>query len=313
MDDALRHRIQDLVSKNEVLLFMKGTRHFPQCGFSSQVVAILNELGPKYETVNILADGALRDGMKEFSSWPTFPQLYVKGAFVGGCDIVKEMHGSGELGTLLGSAGSAEGARPPSIEISEGAARAFRDAVGDSPEDVLRLEVTPDFQYDLHVGPKVTGDVEVKSGGGITLHVAAGSAGRADGMRIDFVTDAKGAGFKIENPNEPPRVKSLSVEDLKAWLDARGRGEKRFELLDVRPDAERTLASIAGAKPLGPETEQSLADASKDTALVFHCHHGMRSRNAAEHFLRQGFKNVYNVEGGIDAWSQRVDPTVSRY
>ncbi len=114
MDESTRKQIEELVSKNQVLLFMKGTRHFPQCGFSSQVVAILNELGPKYETVNILAEGGLRDGMKEFSSWPTFPQLYVKGAFVGGCDIVREMHPSGELAALLGG----EGPKPPAITVT---------------------------------------------------------------------------------------------------------------------------------------------------------------------------------------------------
>src|ERR1700677_381665 len=102
MEESLRKRIAELVSKNELLLFMKGTRNFPQCGFSSQVVGILNELGPKYETVNILAEGELRDGMKEFSSWPTFPQLYVKGSFVGGCDIVKEMYAAGGLQKLVG-------------------------------------------------------------------------------------------------------------------------------------------------------------------------------------------------------------------
>src|SRR5580704_17186991 len=143
MEESLRKRIADLVARNEVLLFMKGTRHFPQCGFSSQVVGILNELGPKYETVNILAEAELRDGMKEFSSWPTFPQLYVKGSFVGGCDIVREMHANGELRALLG----AEPAKPPKIAVTEAAARAFREALSDAGDAVLRLEITPEFQY----------------------------------------------------------------------------------------------------------------------------------------------------------------------
>ena len=163
MDEPLRKRIAELVTKNDVLLFMKGTRHFPQCGFSSQVVGILNELGPKYETVNILKEAELRDGMKEFSSWPTFPQLYVKGSFVGGCDIVREMHASGELRALLG----AEPAHAPKIAVTDAAARAFRDASGGAGEgDVLRLEITPEFQYDLHVAPKEASDLEVRAEGG---------------------------------------------------------------------------------------------------------------------------------------------------
>ena len=81
---------------------MKGTRHTPQCGFSAQVVQILDGLLPQYETINVLADSAIRDGIKEYSSWPTIPQLYVGGEFVGGCDIVKELYASGELEQKLG-------------------------------------------------------------------------------------------------------------------------------------------------------------------------------------------------------------------
>jgi monothiol glutaredoxin len=309
MDESLRQRIADLVSKNEVLLFMKGTRNFPQCGFSQQVIGILNELGPKYETVNILADEGLRTGMKEFSSWPTFPQLYVKGSFVGGCDIVREMHASGELRQLLGAAPE----KAPSIDITDAAARAFREALGEANGEVLRLEITPEFQYDLHVGPKEAGDVEVKTGSGVTVFVQGASARRADGLRIDFAMQGGSGGFKMENPNEPPRVKSMDAEALKTWLDKRARGEAKLELLDVRTEREHDIAEIEGARMLTREVEEELGRGDKSAMLVFHCHHGVRSRAAAEHFLRQGFRNVWNLEGGIDAWSQKVDARVPRY
>ncbi len=317
MDESLRTRIQELVSKNQVLLFMKGTRHFPQCGFSAQVIGILNELGPKYETVNILAEPSLREGMKEFSSWPTFPQLYVGGSFVGGCDIVREMHASGELAPLLGGGPSAA-PKGPAIALSPSAAHAFRDALGgggDEGDEVVRLEITPEFQYDLQIAPRERGDVEVKTDEGITICVAASSAGRADGLRIDFVSEAgeAGGGFKLVNPNEPPRVKSMTAGALKAWLDKRARGAAKLELFDVRPQGERDVASIEGAKMLTQETEAGLADADRDAMLVFHCHHGVRSRAAAEHFVREGFRNVWNLEGGIEAWSADVDPSVPRY
>ena len=94
-------RIRDEIGKHDVLLFMKGTPVFPQCGFSAAVVEVLSELGVKFKGVNVLADDALRNGIKHFSNWPTIPQLYVKGEFVGGCDIVMEMFQSGELETLL--------------------------------------------------------------------------------------------------------------------------------------------------------------------------------------------------------------------
>ncbi len=94
-------RIRDEIGKNDVLLFMKGTPVFPQCGFSAAVVECLSELGVKFHGVNILVDPELRQGIKDFSQWPTIPQLYVKGEFVGGCDIVREMFESGELEQLL--------------------------------------------------------------------------------------------------------------------------------------------------------------------------------------------------------------------
>ena len=95
------YRIRDEIGKNDVLLFMKGTPVFPQCGFSAAVVEVLSELGVKFHGINILVDPELRDGIKQFSQWPTIPQLYVKGEFVGGCDIVREMFQAGELQSLM--------------------------------------------------------------------------------------------------------------------------------------------------------------------------------------------------------------------
>src|SRR3954470_13632472 len=102
LDESLRAQLDELVNKNRVVLFMKGTRRTPQCGFSSRVVGILDELLPAYETVDVLSSPELRDGIKEYSSWPTIPQLYVDGKFVGGCDIVREMHAAGDLAATLG-------------------------------------------------------------------------------------------------------------------------------------------------------------------------------------------------------------------
>ena len=100
-------RIREEVTGNDVVLFMKGTPVFPQCGFSATVVQVLSHLGLKFKGVDILADPAIRTHLKEFSDWPTFPQLYVKGEFVGGCDIVREMYQSGELQDLLKQKGVA--------------------------------------------------------------------------------------------------------------------------------------------------------------------------------------------------------------
>ena len=103
MSDA-RSRIDDIVKKDDIVLFMKGTALFPQCGFSSRAIAILDRLGATYQTVDVLQDPEIRQGIKEYSDWPTVPQLYVKGEFVGGSDIMMEMFESGELQQLLGEA-----------------------------------------------------------------------------------------------------------------------------------------------------------------------------------------------------------------
>jgi monothiol glutaredoxin len=112
-DNPVFARIENDVRSNPVVLYMKGSPVFPQCGFSAQVVHLLSELGVKFQSFDVLSDDSLRQGIKEFSNWPTIPQLYVQGEFVGGCDIVREMYLSGELAELLEQKG---------IETENGAA-----------------------------------------------------------------------------------------------------------------------------------------------------------------------------------------------
>ena len=101
MENSVKEKIENLINESEVMLFMKGTPEMPQCGFSAAVVGVLNHLGVNYKTSNVLQDEEIREGIKEYSDWPTIPQLYVKNEFIGGCDIVKEMFESGELKKIL--------------------------------------------------------------------------------------------------------------------------------------------------------------------------------------------------------------------
>ncbi len=307
IDATIQQRIEDFIGGNDVALFMKGNRQAPQCGFSATVVRLLDSLVPDYATFDVLSDGAVREGIKEFSSWPTIPQLYVRGEFIGGCDIIQELYTSGELHESLGLEKSEVVA--PKIEISEAAAGALRDAVErqGGPGLGLHLAVDARFQAQLHLA--AVGPAEVVSeAGGVRFHMDPMSAQRADGIRIDVVDTPQGQGFRIDNPNAPS-VRELSPADLKSRLD---RGE-RFELLDVRTPEERATAHIEGSVLLTEPEARRLEGLPRDTVLVFHCHHGHRSRSAAEHFASLGFGEVYNVTGGIDAWSQDVDPSVPRY
>ena len=307
MDDSTHERIRETIKSDAVVLFMKGTRQAPRCGFSAQVVQILDELLPSYTTIDVLADSALREGIKEYSSWPTIPQLYIEGEFVGGCDIVRDLFQSGALEQKLGVEAESNDDRAPRIDITEQAAQAFADAI-DEEDEFVRLEVSKSFDHSLAIGPQEPGDVAVRAGDLIVLLDPA-SAKRANGVSIDYVETPEGGAFRINNPNLPPRVKSLSVAALKQKMDA---GEK-FLLLDVRTREERRIAKLEGARRLDEDLVSDLLDMDRGTTLVFICHHGIRSKTAAEQFLAQGFKNVFNVEGGMEAWSRDVDPDVPRY
>jgi len=316
MDDSTREQIEGAIRNNPVVLFMKGTPRAPRCGFSATVAGILDELVGEYKTVDVLSDGKIRDGIKEFSDWPTIPQLYVKGEFVGGCDIVREMYESGELHETLGV--RAEPVAPPRVSLSSSAARALGEALAEAKsqepgsEHYIRVEIDGDFQHGLSISGKQPRDIEVALGtGGASLVVLfdRSSARRAEGLSIDYVQGPEGPAFKLENPNEPPRVKSIDVRSLKEKLVA----DSSLELLDVRSQKERDLAQIAGSKLLDREVQQYVLGLDKSTPLYFHCHHGQRSQQAAAFFLSHGFHNVYNVAGGIDAWSIEVDPNVPRY
>lgn len=306
LDPGTRERIDRLVGSDRVVLFMKGRRDAPQCGFSATVCRILDQILPEYTTVDVLADPEIREGVKAYASWPTIPQLYVGGEFVGGCDIVKEMYAERELHRALGV--EAEAGEPPRIHVSEEAAEALRPlAEAQEPGRDLHLSIDARFRNSLYFGPGEEGDLRVESRG-VAIFVDPLTARRADGLSIEVVETPEGPGFKIDNPNAP-RVEPLTAPELEAWLDA---GES-FELLDVRTPEERATAHIPGARLLDEADRERLEGLARDVTLVFHCHHGGRSQKAAEHFAALGFRRVYNLVGGIDAWSREVDPSVPRY
>ncbi len=307
LDEPTRERIGALVSEQPVTLFMKGNRQQPRCGFSATVVEILDSLLPDYHTVDVLDDPAIREGIKTYSSWPTIPQLYVRGEFVGGCDIVREHFASGELHETLGVERRA--ATPPRVTVTDAAVAVLRQGAAGRPEgDVIHLTIDARFQTSLSLGPTQGGDLEIEPAG-LRIAMDPLTAGRADGLVIDAVETADGPAFRVDNPNAPHRVEAMKGAELKRRLDA---GEA-LELLDVRTPEERAMASIQGSLLLTEQVTRRLEAMPRDAMLVFQCHHGGRSQAAAEHFASLGFRNVWNLTGGIDAWSREIDPEVPRY
>jgi monothiol glutaredoxin len=194
LDAETRRRIESLIQSNDVVLFMKGTREAPRCGFSATVVRVLDQLVSDYRTVDVLADPKVREGVKEFSSWPTIPQLYVRGEFVGGCDIVQELPQL--LGIDIGSG------RAPRLRITDAAALALRKAVanaGAPSGSVLRLAVDARFQSGLSLGPANETDAVVIASG-IEIHLDRLSASRAEGAVIDVEETPEGLSFRIDVP-----------------------------------------------------------------------------------------------------------------
>jgi monothiol glutaredoxin len=306
LNEQTRGRIESYIQSGDVVVFMKGNRAMPQCGFSGKVVQILDSLVEDYTTVDVLADPDIRDGIKEYSSWPTIPQLYLKGEFVGGCDIITELYATGELHEKLGR--PVPERKIPSIRISDAAAARIREYLQRAPGKSLKLSVDARFQASLGLAPPQEHDV-VADANGLRVLMDLSSAERADGVSIDVVESATGAAFKIDNPNAPAEVKQLTPREVKSLLDQK----TTFVFLDVRTPEERASASIPGTRLLDQATAAEIEQLPKDTMLVFHCHHGGRSQAAAEHFRGRGFTAVHNMAGGIDAWSREVDSSVPRY
>lgn len=282
---------------------MKGSPQQPQCGFSARVVGVLDGVLDSYGHVDILSDEELRQGLKVYADWPTFPQLWHQGALLGGCDIVEQMDSDGSLCELLGI----QDAPPaPSITVTPEAADYIRSVTqADNPR--LRLRISRDFRYAFTEAEPITAH-DVEAGDGVRLVFDRGSARRAEGMTLGLETSGANPQLVIDNPNEPARVVQLPVEAYKSWLD-QGRDHL---LIDVRNPHEQAVASLGG-RLLDEETVGWLTEQPKDTVLVFHCHHGVRSQHAAEYFLERGFQRLFNLAGGIDAWSQRIDGSVPRY
>ena len=303
--DATRSRIEDLLSAHRVVLFMKGSRHAPQCGFSAATTDRLNALLEDYATVDVLADEEIRQGIKEFGNWPTIPQLYVDSELVGGADIVQSMFDSGELHRLLGV--DEPDRTPPDITISDAAVAAIRQALSDADGMKLFLVVDGRFQPQFQLREAGGNEIAVVANG-LEICFDLASAQRARGASIDWTKTPHGEGLAIHLPMAPAAIKSLDVHALKQRLDA---GD--ITLIDVRPPQDRARAPFPLADVLDSSTHTRLAALPKDTPLAFICHHGNASRGAAEHFREHGFRNVYNVEGGIDAWSVEIDPAIPRY
>jgi len=307
LDPALRSRIETLLQSNRVVLFMKGQPTMPQCGFSAKAVGALSTLGVDYAHVNVLADQEVREGIKAYGDWPTIPQLYVDGELIGGSDIIEQMSNSGELASLLGVAAPAR--TPPKITVTPAAAEMLANAAADAgPGGALSLSINAQFQPNFQLAQFDANAIAAESNG-VRIQFDLASARRADGITIDWVDDIRGKGLAIDNPNAPKPVRTLSPAEADARVAA---GE--VLLVDVRPAEERAVASVKlPFKTFDGHGRAELEALPKDTAIAFLCRSGGRSQQAAEEFVALGFKDVYNVVGGTNAWADEAGSGLAKY
>lgn len=305
LDPALRQRITDLLAANHVVLFMKGQPDAPQCGFSAQAAGTLQGLGVPFAHVDVLSDPEIREGIKRYGDWPTIPQLYIGGELVGGSDIIVQMAGSGELQQALGL--PPPDRTPPQVTVTPAARAMLKQAIADAGgEMVVEIAIDPKFRTRLHLVQPDDHAVRVDADG-VVLQFPVADLRRADGLTLDFADDARGKGLIIDNPNAPKPVRDLTPAEAADRVRA-----GTLTLVDVRPRAERALAEAPVPYLHMDEGAASLEAMDKATPIAFLCHGGGRSAQAAEHFRQLGFREVYNVGGGINAWSD-IDASVPRY
>ena len=241
-------RLRSFVDQSTVFMLVKGTPMMPQCGFSATVIEIMNRLGVPYATFNVLADPEIRNGAKEFSSWPTFPQIYVGGEFIGGCDIAIEMYQSGELAKVVEEAVEAHG-----------------------------------------VGTLHDGSAPAAAEPSATPTIDAPDTARASG----------------DGAAEVQQINPRKVELL---------GREHFLFIDVREPDEFEHTHIDGSVPFPMAHLGSRFDElPRDANLLLVCRTGNRSDRAGQFLVAKGFRHVYNLVGGTNAWSDEVDSSIQKY
>lgn len=302
LEPAVRQRIESLLQSHRVVLFMKGAPEAPQCGFSARVVGMLDSLGLDYAHVDVLSDPEIREGIKVFGEWPTIPQLYIDGALVGGSDIIAQLVDNGELQQMLGLPEIDR--TPPNINVTPSAIEMLRGAVRDAGgQAAVEIQVDRAGATQLQLSPFNDRDIRAEIDG-VVFQFDFASAQRAKGLKIDFVDDERGRGLVIGRESG---VRSITPA---AVIDRVNAGT--LTVVDVRPLEERALASPKIKVANIDDGVDALLASPKGTPLAFLCRVGGRSGNMAQLFIERGFTEIYNIEGGTEAW-RAIDPSIPSY
>lgn len=290
-------KIEQMLDDNPVFLFMKGNPQTPMCGFSSNTVKIMKDLlGDDFGHFNVLEDPEIREGIKQYGQWPTIPQLYVNKELIGGNDIITEMFNSGELHELLGL--EQPDRTPPEMHISEEALAHIKEGMADAGDHQLFLSIDDAFNTRFSL-EQAKGFEIISDLGELKIYMDIATAKRAKGLSISWVDELQGSGLRIENPNEPPAVKALSVDELRSWMAS---DTENPYIFDVRSEEKIAEGTVDEAVRLDKTAIEKVEQMAKDTPLVFVCQVGQSSMAAAEFFRKKGYNNIHNLTGGYNAW-----------
>ncbi len=304
----IKEKIINYINREKIALFIKGTPQEPQCGFSAKIIEILDFFVSDYVSINVLEDEQVRNGIKEYSNWPTIPQLYVDQKFIGGSDVVSQMYDNGELLELFNIKKISKNFIF-NIKITNDAKNKFINFLQNNNKiSYFRLTINAKFEHKLSISILKQNDV-ISKNNDISLILDPVSATRVNNIIIDYKQIGFKEGFKIINPNKPPKIKQINALELKRKID----NKDKLMVFDVRTKEEWDIVHIKNTYFFRDFSSEQKNKLNKHKMIVFLCHHGMRSQRIAESFRMNGFTNVYNLIGGIDEWSRNIDTTLVRY
>ncbi|WP_242112385.1 glutaredoxin domain-containing protein [Luteimonas aquatica] len=303
-----RQRIETLLRADRLVVFMNGAPDTPERFFSHKICRLLDDLGLDYAHVDVSSDSRLREHIKIYGGLHAIPQLYLDGKLVGDSDAVERMANADELHAALGL--SAPDRTPPTVRLTPAAARFLRDVV-DGTGNVVVVDIAIDSQFrtSLHFRARRKHTIATEVDG-VPLQFDLASARRADGLSIDWQDVERGPSLLIHHPRAPvpEPVRWMSPADA----DARVRAGT-LTIVDIRRKEERALARLSLPFLFMDEGTHEIRNLAPEVPLAVLCHRGDRSWHAAEYFLMLGHRDVYAIEGGIDAWAATVDGSIPRY
>lgn len=303
--------IREIVESETLVVFAKGTKEAPRCGFSSRAIETLRATGKPFKVIDTLADPTCRPALVSYSDWPTTPQIFVKGELIGGHDILMEMAAEGEFQKQVAEAFGEEYKAPQveacPVEVTEAARTAVKGFM-ESPGDLLRLKVDAvngEAAFSLDLDTRVTmNDTRWAVG---DLNVVCSRASRAlfDTVRIDWVEKDGGGGFSVKEIGEAPAIpEALEIDgaELKQILD---NPPEKLVIVDVREDDEWKSGHAPNAKhlPLSRlEKEWEAAGLAKDAPIIVYCAKGARSLKAVNFLREKGLAKARSLTGGLGSF-----------